>query len=277
MTDDKLHRTNGAERPTEIRSGAGWSHVALTVSLGSLLVAPLFADDVVRIERLSETWSSGGELVLEGTEEGILYLGDDMARFDQGTKTSWILQRDRGRLLLLDHDQATFQDLRLPVRLEEYFDGEDLESFRALERRVAPRIETAIEPEPKEIDGWTAHRVTLEGTPAESETRYEYELWVTRDLPIDEKLHGALLRSFGALHLAHRDIAREIAALDGFPVVRRSLVTRAGGARDVDVRRVIEVTDRDVDPALYRPPEEYRRVPFDPSAWVRVTAAEAAP
>lgn len=246
----------------------------LALPLALVAATPLPADQVVHIERHSEMWSSGGDLVLEGTEEGTLYLGNERARFDQGPKTSWIFQGDQNKLLLLDHDRGTVQEIRLPVRLEDYFEGEDLKNFEVIERRVAPEVETVTEPERKEIGDWSARRVTLRGTPPESETLYEYELWITLDLPINQDLHGELLQSFGALHLPHRDIARQIAGLDGFPIVRRSVVRHKGGSKDVDVRRVTAVTRDEVPADTYEAPGDYRQIPFDPTAWVELTSAE---
>jgi|GEM_PF-6179196 len=245
-----------------------WGALGLAAIVAVTLLAlapPVAADQVVTIERHAESWSSGGDLVLSGTEEGTLYLGTGKARFDQGKDSSWILRPDLGELVFLDHAASTFFVVPLPVRLEDFYDAAEIAKLHKAESVLAPRLETVVGAEHRPVDGYSAWRVTLKGKPPEGKTRFDYELWMTGDLPVDRQLYGNLVRSFGALDLTYRAVARTMAGLDGFPVARRSVVTHSGGAREIDVRRVTGFEERPVADDLYAPPANYRRVPFDPS------------
>lgn len=250
------------------------SRRAVATLLGSVLAlaspTAVTADDVLEIERTAEMWSSGGTLVLSGTERGTIYLGDGRARYDQGSDASWIFLRDEKKLLLLDHRSAVYQEIPVPVRLEDHLDPKDRERLRAFARSVEPDVTVVRKSETRRIDGWSTNRFILRGSPPEGKALYTFDLWITRDLDADHELYGDLLRSFGALHLAYRTLAAEMARLPGFEILRRSEIVRPTGGKDVDVRRLVHASRREVSRDLYSPPPSYRQVPFDPAAWVQL-------
>lgn len=228
---------------------------------------------VLEIRRITEHYQTGenlldGRLVHRGEETGRIYLAADRARYDQGDGHSWILLEDERRLLLLRHDEATYQELRLPVRLEDHLNEEQREAVAEMERRAAPAVTVTATAEEREIDGRRARKTLLAGAAAEGVAIYDHEVWLA-DLPVDTRLYGELTRSFGALHLIFRGTAERLAQLDGFPVLRRSVVTKSA-SYEVDTRTLESIETREVPDAVFAPPAGYSEVPFAVEEWLQL-------
>src|SRR3954466_3519840 len=91
-------------QPSPCRRRRGLPAVLGLLALQLLAAGPLAADDVLEIVRRTSTRLPDGREVAVAEERGMLYLGRDEARFDQGAGTSWILRRREGELLLVRHD-----------------------------------------------------------------------------------------------------------------------------------------------------------------------------
>jgi hypothetical protein len=248
------------------RASASWI-LALALA-GAALPVTASADDVLEMRRVTELYQNDGQLVHRGEETGRVYLGARRARFDQGDHYSWILLEAEGKLLLLRHDEATYQELRLPVRLEDYVSEERRRGIAALERRAAPRMVLRRTDEEREIGGWRGRKTVLAGSPLEGGESYEYELWLAHT-PVDARLYGELTWSFGALNLILRGTAALMAGLGGFPVLRRSIV-RSSASFEVDSRTLVSVESREVPDSVYSPPADYQLIPFDVEEWLHL-------
>lgn len=231
--------------------------------------ASVAADDVLEIRRVVEQYDANDHLVQAGEETGVLYVESGRARYDQGAQVSWILLQDEGRLILLSHDSATYQELSLPVRLEDYLPEAQHAQVVAMEDAMAPQMTLHRTDEERTIGSWRARKTEISGSPSANEDEYEYELWMAQGVLVDAGIFGELTRSFGALNIVLRKTAGMLADLDGFPVLRRS-VTRSPGSYLVDSRTLVSAERRDVPDSIYRPPANYTWVPFQVGDWIQI-------
>ncbi len=253
-----------------------FSRLTLGLVFSSLAVVQVAtADHVLKIHRQTELRKTDGDLVHAAEGEGRIYLGAGRARFDQGDLTSWILLAESNRLLIVHHGERNYQELQLPVRLEDYFDAEERDDLQALEKGIGVMAPFQLTAEESKIGPWQARKAVLEDTPPEGGSSYTYEVWLA-ELGIDLDLYQELSRNAGALNLALRGLADRMAGMSGFPVRRRSVV-RGAGSYEVDDRKLESVEEREVPASVYGPPEGYIRIPFDVEQWFRFGGSGSAP
>lgn len=236
-----------------------------------LAAGPLLADDVLEIARRTGSRLADGRLLGSNEERGILYLGVDNARFDQGTNVTWILRRGEGVLFLVRHDAKTYERLPLPVRFENYLAEPQRSRLSQMLPGQTPALSTQATTEARTIRGYPSRRFVIEGSPPRESIHFRYDLWMTTELPIDLGLYRDLLRSSGALDLQLRGAAEQIAELPGFPVERDGVVKEKSGRESFDHRSLLSVAKRDLPSSFYQPPTGYREIPFQTGRWVDLT------
>lgn len=247
----------------------------LQIGFSILLLAagPLLADDVLEIARTTGTRTPEGRVLSSRDERGTLYLGADVARFDQGTNVTWILRRTEGVLLLVRHDAKTYERLPLPVRFEDLLAEPQKSQLREMLPVKEPVLATQATEESRTLRGHPSRKFVVEGAPREN-VSFHYDLWLTTDLPIDLGLYRDLVRNTGALDLQLRAVAAQIADLPGFPMERDG-VLRKGGREDFDHRSLLSATKRDLPPSHYQPPAGYREIAFQADRWVEFNPSRA--
>lgn len=242
------------------------------LSILLLAAGPLVADDVLEIARTTGVRSEG-QLLSSKDERGTLYLGAGNARFDQGN-VSWILRRGDNILLLVRHDSKTYERMPLPVRFEDLLtEPQRNQLTEMLLPAKAPLLLTRATEESRTLRGYPSRRFVIEGMPRENVT-FNYDLWVSTDLPIDLGLYRDLVRNVGALDLQLRGVAAQIADLPGFPIERDG-VLRKGGREDFDHRSLLSMTKLDLPPSHYQPPTGYREIAFQADKWVEFKPSRA--
>lgn len=182
-------------------------------------------------------------------------IGPRFVREDRGDVSSYVLDRERRRLVVLDHGARTWQEYPLPVRLEDHL-GEDAAALLAAHARALDRVE-AQPPAAEEVGGratvrsaWTA---TLE------DVEVEATWWLAEIDGADAAAYWELARSVAALHPLHRLWMAEVEVPAGLPV-RQVLVTED---RFAD-RRERVLDDLEIEPGTtdaFRVPGEYRQRP----------------
>lgn len=237
--------------------------------LAAGLAAPAGADHVYHLTRESKMLRGpGSEVFAEDNENGRIYVSDTKVRFDQGEKVSWILDASRSELLLVRHDLRLFHVLPVPFELEDF--ARTAEAKQLLEGRKASAlsgIEVKLHPGKERVGDYEASRVELSGLSADGTNRVSYELWLSPAMPGDEGLYRAILREFGGADLMLRPMARKMAELPGFPVLRRSQIILPQG-RAVDERKLVSVEEKSLEPAVFLAPAGYRQQPFDLEEWL---------
>lgn len=232
--------------------------------------APAAATDhVYRLSRESKVLRGpAAEVFAEEKESGTLYVSGSKVRFDQGEKVSWILDAGRSELILVRHEQRLFHLLPVPFELEDF--ARTPEEKKLLENRKETAM-SGIEVKPYEgkerLGAYETTRFDITGHTPDGENRISYELWLSPAMPGDEGLYRAILREFGGADLMLRPLARKMAELPGFPVLRRSAITFAQG-RVLDERKLVSVEEKPLAPAIFAAPAGYRQEPFDLMEWL---------
>lgn len=240
--------------------------------LALLAAAPAAADHVLEIDRSIELLRGDDEHAAPDehtVERGVLYMDTARVRFDQGTAVSWILDTAASKLYLVRHDLRVYYVFDVPVVIERYATTE-LERTMLDQRsgEATTEIEVTETGEKRQIDGYPARRVTVLAQSAAGGARFEYELWLSDEVPGGGDLYRAILREFGAVDVVLRPLARRLAELPGFPVLRRSVTTFETGLRSVDERRLVSVEERPLPASIYEPPASYLEQPFSVTEWL---------
>jgi hypothetical protein len=235
----------------------------------ALAAQPAAADHVFRLARDAKMVRlPAGEVVTDLQEVGVLYIGAAKVRFDQGEQVSWILDTARSELILVRHDLRRFHVLPVPFDLEDF--AATPEAKAIVEDRKAQAlvgIEVAPRGEKRRIGDFEATRTDLAGRSPDGANRYEYELWLSPEMPREAALYGALLREFGSADLLLRPLARKMADLQGFPVLRRSVAYFPEG-RLIDERKLVAVEEKTLPASIFEPPADYQRQPFELIDWL---------
>lgn len=208
------------------------------------------------------------EVVQATSENGTLYVAQSQVRFDQGDQVSWILDAAKSELTLVRHDLRTYSVMQVPFELEGFARTAAEKSL--LNEGLAQSIQSIeVRPgqETKQISGFPAKRVDVVGVSPDGLNRVEYELWLSPAFAEEEGLYRAILREFGGADLILRPLARKMAEMPGFPVLRRSVAHFPEG-RLIDERRLVAVEEKDLSPQLFAPPAGYRQLPFDLTDWL---------
>lgn len=209
-----------------------------------------------------------GDVFAEEKEEGRLYVSGSKVRFDHGEKVSWILDASRSELLLVRHDLRLFHVLPVPFELEDFArtpeEKELLESRKAV---AMSGIEVKEHPGKEKMGAYEASRFEVSGHSPDGSNRVSYELWLSPAMPGDEGLYRALLREFGGADLMLRPLARRMAELPGFPVLRRSVLSFPQG-HSTDERKLVSVEEKTLAASLFAAPAGYRQQAFDLKEWL---------
>lgn len=250
-----------------VRTGA---RVLTWVTLGILAALPAAADVVLEITRSTELWRPGDtEAPADRTQEhGVLYLNATQVRFDQGTEVSWILDTEAAELVLVRHDLHVYHVFATPLVLESYASGPELALLEERSAQAATKVEVVETGATRQVEGYRARQVTVRGRPPTDGASFEYELWLSDEVPGDHELYRAIVREFGAADVVMRPLARRLAELSGFPVLRRSVTTFGDGLRSIDERRLTSVAERSLSASTYEPPASYLEQPFSISEWL---------
>lgn len=233
-------------------------------------VSPANAMDYVyHLERQAKMLRNPNDEVIQDVQEqGVLYVAGSKVRFDQGDQVSWILDAGRSELLLVRHDLRRYHVLPIPFELEAFATTAELKTtLEELKSEALVGIEVERKPGTEQIGDFETSRVDVGGHSPDGKSRVEYQLWLSPSVPGETGLYSALLREFGSADLTLRPLARKMAELPGFPVLRRSVAFFPEG-RLVDERRLVSVETKELPDSLFAPPAEYRRESFDLRDWL---------
>lgn len=182
-------------------------------------------------------------------------IGPRFVREDRGDVSSYVLDRERRRLVVLDHGARTWQEYPLPVRIEDHL-SEDAAALLAAHSWALDRVE-AQPPTREEVGGratlrsaWTA---TLE------DVEVEATWWLAEIDGADPAAYWELARNVAALHPLDRLWMAEVEVPAGLPV-RQVLFSEGRFARRQErVLDGLEIDTRAAD--VFRVPAEYRQRP----------------
>lgn len=169
---------------------------------------------------------------------------------------------DGESLILVDHNAKTYNVLELPIDLgallPEQLKGQldQMREVATIDAEVAPGEET------REIGDWTAKRydVTLSN---QMGLAVEQVIWATPEVEVDATLYNALTGSLASLQPGGGDWVRELAAIEGFPVLRETTM-QIGPETSVTTREELVAVKTEAPPAgTFAPPSDYAEEEFD--------------
>jgi len=200
--------------------------------------APAGADTLLTVKTRVEGLNMPGQSP-EG--EVRIWVAGDRLRRDDG-EISYLLRLDQGKLYILNHGDKTYTALTLAD----------------LEKSQGDPLKTSIQVTPtgetRKIKGWNARKYKVRisnvtGLDLETTT------WASTDV----ESHGALTRlavSLSALQPGGAVWGRELAKIEGFPVLNESSVTMSG-SRFTTREELVAVAEKEAPAGQYDPPAGY--------------------
>lgn len=182
-------------------------------------------------------------------------IGPRFVREDRGDVSSYVLDRERRRLVVLDHGARTWQEYPLPVRIEDHL-SEEAAALLAAHARALDRVE-AQPTTREEVGGRTTIRSAWTATLDDVEV--EATWWLAEIDGADPAAYWELARNIAALHPLHRLWMAEVEVPAGLPV-RQLLITGGRFARRGE--RMLDGLESDTGTTeAFRVPAGYRQRP----------------
>jgi len=185
-----------------------------------------------------------------------LWLGKDRVRRDDG-KTAAILRADLSRLILVNHQAKTYSVVELPIDFDALIPAEarQVAEMWKMTAKVAPSEET------RKIGDWNARRYDVDITNAMGLAIHTV-LWTSRDLDIDYEPVKRLSLTLAELQPGGADAVKDLAKVDGFPVLQEITFDMGGGASVASTEKLVSVEEREPPAGNYDPPPDYAEKPL---------------
>ena len=165
-----------------------------------------------------------------------LWLGKDKVRRDDG-KTAAILRADKSQLILVNHQAKTYSVVALPIDFDALIPPEarQVADMWKMTATVTPSAET------RKIGDWNARRYDVDITNAMGLAIHTVA-WTSRDLDVDYDNVKRLSLALAALQPGGEAAVKDLAKMDGFPVLQEITFDVGGGTshrlhRDAGVGR----------------------------------------
>lgn len=207
-------------------------------------------------------------------EISVIWLGENLARMDQGTATSSILLGDKKVLYMLDHNKKTYAEM--PLDLDKMFDeaaaagaGDDPETAEAKKKMPgfmkglmkgmmgnmsAKVTETG---ETKRIGGWNCRKYIIEMDMGMGKSNSE--AWATEDLKINYSLYFTSANAMMASQPGFDKIAKEMQKVKGV-IVYQTTKTSVMGTEVTSTTELLECSDKSAPAGNYEIPAGYKKV-----------------
>lgn len=200
-------------------------------------------------------------------------LASRLARIDEGAAQSCIVDFDSEQTYFLDHVSKKFERYPHPTSLENLMHRtkEGKETYELRERaytyEVVPQTPAAM----RKIGERNAYNYKFT-VDVGIENRYDYDLWLTVDVPLDEQqiqLYKELRKSCESYVLSSgSDLWLDtVFAPDAVEVVFEMKHTNRPWEITTQ-RRLETVGEQPTDPSRFRPPADYQLREFDPSRYL---------
>ncbi len=192
-------------------------------------------------------------------QEQVSWLGADRMRMDQGDRST-IIRLDTKKLMVLNHDDKTYNTLDLPIDLTQFMPpgmADQMMAMMTFDVTVTPTDET------KTVGAWKVRRydVTMTSKMASS----TMTMWVTKDAAFNQEAFYSMYEHLNSMNPGLADMATEMRKVEGL-VVEQDSVTTMTVMGNVTIKRTERATSiEDLTPpaGTYDPPADYTEEPFD--------------
>lgn len=226
----------------------------LGMALAALALAGVAAADtrlVLKAEQAAAEVSGQRHEAIESTAE--VWIGDGrISRNDDQSKI--VLSADE--LVIANHAQKVYHVVPLPLDLAAMMPPELREQAAAW----APKAVVTAGDERREIGEWTARRYSVEVTNAMG-LAVRTEMWTTTELEMDYAAYHRLARQMLALQPGTEALAKEMAKVEGFPVLQETTID-LGGSSVTTREELVAVEEKEPPADAYAPPEGYELTDF---------------
>jgi len=207
-------------------------------------------------------------------EISVIWLGENLARMDQGDATSSILLGEKKVLYMLDHNKKTYA--QMPLDLEKMFNeaaeagaGDDPEMAAAKEKMPAfmknmmkgamgsMSAKVTETGETKKIGSWNCRKYLVEMDMGM--VKSQAEAWATEDLKIDYSLYFTSANAMMASQPGFDKIVKEMQKVKGVIVYQTSTV-KMKGSEVTSTTELLECSDKSAPAGNYDIPAGYKKV-----------------
>lgn len=253
--------------------------VYLTGILMLINTALVFSQDFEGvIEYQITTKAVDNDEVVEQEEETI-YVAGNMMRIDEpGNNQSTIMRMDKELIWHIDHDEKTYQEISFQ-QMRQGMEKAQAAMEEAM-KKMTPEQKKMMEQMGMKMPGMqtekmfdlqkTGKSATVNGYKCEQyilkksgHSGNDEEWWVTKDLGKFENFGKMMAKMFEGMSGGMMSGMESFAKLDGIPV---KMVEQ--DENEQEITEIKNVTQTDVAPAKFTPPENYRKKEMDmPSSW----------
>jgi hypothetical protein len=253
--------------------------ILFTLAIAALVffvfaAAPARADIYMKQKVHTDELKMMGQTQPAKDEISVIWLGENLARMDQGAATSSILLGDKKVLYLIDHNKKTYAEM--PMDLDKMFDeaaaagaGEDPETAEAKTKMPgfmkglmkgmmgsmsAKVTETG---ETKKIGSWNCRKYLIEMDMGMGKSNSE--AWATEDIKINYSLYFTSANAMMASQPGFDKIVKEMQKVKGVIVYQTSKV-KMMGSEVTSTTELLECTDKSAPAGNYDIPVGYKKV-----------------
>jgi hypothetical protein len=207
-------------------------------------------------------------------EISVIWLGENLARMDQGAATSSILLGDKKILYMLDHNKKTYAEM--PLDFDKMFDeaaaagaGDDQETAEAKKKMPgfmkglmkgmmggmsAKVTETG---ETKKIGSWNCRKYIIEMDMGMGKS--VAEAWATEDLKINYSLYFTSANAMLASQPGFDKIVKEMQKVKGV-IVYQTAKVKVMGSEVTSTTELLECSEKSAPAGNYDIPADYKKV-----------------
>jgi hypothetical protein len=207
-------------------------------------------------------------------EISVIWLGENLARMDQGAATSSILLGEKKVLYMLDHNKKTYAEM--PMDLDKMFDeaagagaGDDPEMAEAKKKMPAfmknmmkgvmgsMSAKVTETGETKKIGSWNCRKYLIEMDMGM--VKSQAEAWATEDLKIDYSLYFTSANAMMASQPGFDKIVKEMQKVKGV-IVYQIAKANAMGSDVTSTTELLECSEKSAPAGNYDIPAGYKKV-----------------
>ena len=191
----------------------------------------------------------------------VIFVADDAVRLDKGSR-SYIYRRDIEMLWIVDRKAKTYVAIATPVKLENAISlpaaMKDLARFSDLSRSV---VNVTPSEDVRTVGPWMAHLWNVEVIFPLLSGRYDFDIWITRDITANVALLEDLKVNYFALLPTSRDWYDRTLGLGGVEVMREAKMWRSATYDEI-TRTLVSIRDKEISPDHDDIPEGFTKEDF---------------
>jgi hypothetical protein len=247
-------------------------HVVMTVGLLVAFTSLAGADVMITQKTHTDAFELAGQKNPASDETTVTWLGDGVARMDQGDTASWIFLTEEKTIYSLDHRSKTYMEIQIGEGgamsmpgMEGMMEGMDPEEAEEMQKMMGGmmksmmqlKVEVTETGEKKKIKDWDCRRYTVNTEVGASVN--SAETWATEDIEVDVQLFNAISKAFMSMMPGYEEALKEMSKVKGVTVSSES-TTQVMGATMKSSTELLEYKEADAPKGTFEVPKGYKLV-----------------